>query len=67
MCSCNKNKPRHAMPVSPRRTASAPKLSEPQIRQMALRRQVNDAAIKAQQQQKIKTVRQRIIKDKLSH
>lgn len=66
MCSCNKNKPRHAMPVPPRRIASSPKLSEPQIRQMALRRQVNDAAIKAQQQQKIKTVKQRIIKDKLS-
>lgn len=55
------------MNAPPRRITSAPKLSEPQIRQMALRRQVNDAAIKAQQQQKIKTVKQRIIKDKLSH
>jgi hypothetical protein len=68
MCSCNKknNRPRHATSPAARR-AAAPKLSETQVRQMALRKQVNDAAIKVQQQQKIKTVKQRIIKDKLSH
>jgi hypothetical protein len=68
MCGCGKNlnKPRHANPISPRRIQAVRAMPEPAVRQMALRKQVNDAAIKAQQQRKIKTVKQRVIKDKLS-